>query len=292
MPFGLTNAPATFQELMNQVLALTKPKPTVQALLKDGAIIEVYIDDVVLGTDDVDDQLRLVEDFLRTCDKCNTRVKLEKCAFMQQGIEYLGFQVVGRWWRPVKDKVAQIWKATIRDDKTHGVKDIKAFLGSCNFYGRHIPTFTYSSHLLTDLTKETGPWKWTPEHEAQFQEIKEKLSCLRLLRTPAPDGEFVVITDASLVGGGGTLLQWQRILGAAAKRIADEMQTVGVNRDGSLKHNYDPQEFHLVPIGHCKWKWSSTRANYSTYVPALLSRTFAYFWTKPTVWQQFRRLVM
>ena len=45
----------------------------------------------------------------------------------------------------------------------------------------------------------------------------------------------------------------------------------GVNRDGSLKHNYDPQEFNLVRIGHWNWKWSSTRANYSTYERELLS---------------------
>ena len=49
MPFGLTNAPATFQELMNQVVARMKLKPTLQALLKKGAVIEVYIDDVVWG---------------------------------------------------------------------------------------------------------------------------------------------------------------------------------------------------------------------------------------------------
>ena len=79
MPFGLTNAPATFQELMNQVVARMKLKRTVQALLKKGAVIEVYIDNVLLRTDDADDHLRLVEEFLRTCEECNTRVKLEKC---------------------------------------------------------------------------------------------------------------------------------------------------------------------------------------------------------------------
>ena len=239
MRFGLTNAPATFQELMNQVVARLKLKSTVQALLKKGAVIEVYIDDVLLGTDEADDHLRLVEEFLRTCEECNTRLNLQKCELMQEEIEYLGFQVGWRWWRPVKEKVAPILKASICDDKTRGVKDIRALLGSCNVYRRHIPTFTYSSHLLTDLTKKTVPWKWTPEHEAQFQEIKEKLSSLRLLGTPAPDGEFVVITDASPVGGGGTLLQWKRISGLAARRIADELKTVGVNRDGSLKQNYD-----------------------------------------------------
>ena len=188
----------------------------------------------------------------------------------REEIEYLDFQVRWRWWRPVKEKVAPISKASIRDDKTRGFKDIKAFLRSCNFYRRHIPTFTYSTHHLTDLTKKTVPWKWTPEHEAQFQEIKGKLSSLRVFGTPASDGQFVVITDASRVGGGGTLLQWQQIPGAAARRIADELKTVGVIRDGSLKHNYDLQEFHLVPIGDWNWKWSSTRANYSTHECELL----------------------
>ena len=63
MSFRLTNAPATFQELMNQVVPRMKLKPTVQALLKKGAVIEVYIDDVLLQTDDADDHLRLVEEF-------------------------------------------------------------------------------------------------------------------------------------------------------------------------------------------------------------------------------------
>ena len=155
----------------------------------------------------------------------------------------------------MKEKLAPILKASISDDKTCGVKDIRAFLGSCNFYRRRIPTFTYCSHPLTDLTKKTVPWRLTPEHEAQFQEIKGKLSSLRLLGTPAPNGELVVIIDASLVGGGGTLLQWQRIPGAAARRIADELRTDGVTRDGSLKHNYDSQESHVTPIGQWNWKW-------------------------------------
>ena len=57
----------------------------------------------------------------------------------------------------MKEKVAPTLKASISDDKTRGVKDVRALLGSCNFYRRHIPTFTYSSHLLTDLTKKTVP---------------------------------------------------------------------------------------------------------------------------------------
>ena len=121
------------------------------------------------------------------------------------------------------------------------------------------------------MTKKTVLWKWTPEHAAQVQEIKAKLGSLRLLGTPASDGQLVVITDASLVAGGGTRLQWQQIPGAGARRIADALRTVRVNRDGSLKHNYDLQELHFIPIGHWNRKWCSTRANYSMYERELLS---------------------
>ena len=63
MQFGLTRAPATFQELMNRVVARMKLIPTVQALLEKATVIAVSIDDVLLGTDDADDNLRLVEEF-------------------------------------------------------------------------------------------------------------------------------------------------------------------------------------------------------------------------------------
>ena len=148
-------------------------------------------------------------------------------------------------------QVAMILQATIRDDKTRGVKDIRSFLGACNFYRRHVPNFTYSSHLLTDLTKKHKKWHWGEKEAKQFQELKEKLGNVGMLGTSSSEREFVVITDASLVGGGGTLFQWQKLPKLVACTVAEELQkTLGINRDGTLKHNYDPSRWHLVPIGH------------------------------------------
>ena len=60
MPFGIANAPALFQELMNQIIALCKRRPAVQELLRRGAVLEAHIDDVILGTNTIDDHLLLL----------------------------------------------------------------------------------------------------------------------------------------------------------------------------------------------------------------------------------------
>ena len=271
MPFGLANAPATFQELMNQIIAIMERRPKVPQLLRKVAVIDAYIDDVFLGSNTTEDHKALIDEFLSVCDECNTRVKIEKCEFMREVVEYLGFEVGYQWWKPVKDKVAPLLKATIRDHPIQGVKDMQAFIGSCNFHRRHIRNFTYSSVLLTNLTKKSEKWECTRAHQAEFEQLKSKLASLSILGVPRADGEHVYISDASDEGGGGSLYQWQGINEGAVERIRSELKTAGIDRDGSLKHTYDCNEFHFVLPGHWNWKWNLARSVYSVYERKLLA---------------------
>ena len=68
MPFGIANAPALFQELMNQIIALCKRRPAVQELLQRGAVLEAHIDDVILGTNTIDDHLLLLRSSWRNAN--------------------------------------------------------------------------------------------------------------------------------------------------------------------------------------------------------------------------------
>ena len=56
-------APALFQDLMNQVMALCKRRWAVQELLQPGAALEAHIGDVILGTNNIDDHLLLLQEF-------------------------------------------------------------------------------------------------------------------------------------------------------------------------------------------------------------------------------------
>ena len=99
--------------------------------------------------------------------------------------------------------------------------------------------------------------------------MKKKIASSNCLGVPRPKGEIVLITDASDVGGGGTIYQWQELNPAELTHC--HYPTSGLNRDGSLKHDYPTSEWRLVPLGHWNWKWNQARSNYSTYDQELLA---------------------
>ena len=87
MPFGVANARALFQELMNKILSILRRRPKVQELISRGAQMEAHIDDVCLGTSTQEDHLILFGQFFAVCQENHTRLKLEKCDFMQETMQ-------------------------------------------------------------------------------------------------------------------------------------------------------------------------------------------------------------
>ena len=84
MPFGLTGAPATFQRLMNLVIAGLNLE-----------ICLVYLDNIIVFSAVVDehfDQLRADLERLRCA---RLKVKPSKCRFFQRSVSFLGHIVSG-----------------------------------------------------------------------------------------------------------------------------------------------------------------------------------------------------
>ena len=114
MPFGIANAPALLQELMNQIIALCKRRPAVQELLQHGAVPEAHIDDVILGTNTIDDHLLLLREFYTVCQENHPRIKLEKCESLKTKTDYLGFHIGDGWWKPQDQKMKPLMDFDLR----------------------------------------------------------------------------------------------------------------------------------------------------------------------------------
>ena len=93
----------------------------------------------------------------------------------------------------------------------------------------------------------------------------------KCLGVPGAQGGIIVVTDASNVGSGGRLFQWQAVEKEEFDSAIIQSGTDGLNRDGTLKHSYLDDKWVLVPLGHWNWKWNQARGNYYTYWQELLA---------------------
>ena len=92
--------------------------------------------------------------------------------------------------------------------------------------------------ILTDLIKKSTLGAWVLNKQQAVDELKCKVANAKCLGVPKAQGKIILVTDASNVGGGGTLFQWQ---GLEKKEFSSAIFKRGT--DG-LKRRWDP-EAHL-----------------------------------------------
>ena len=85
------------------------------------------------------------------------------------------------------------------EDPKKGLHDVRRFIGASNFYRRHIKNFTYTSAIRTDLIKKDTTWRWGPQKQQGFDELKDKVANAKCLGVPRAQGEIMLVTDASNV---------------------------------------------------------------------------------------------
>jgi hypothetical protein len=139
MPFGLTNAPATFQCLMNQIFQ--------HALRK---FVLVFFDDILVYSTTWKEHLTHLESILQVLQQNTLYVKLSKCAFGVEEIEYLGHVVSGRGVAMETTKVEAVnnWPTP------KNLKQLRGFLGLTGYYRRFIKSYAKIAAPLTDLLRK------------------------------------------------------------------------------------------------------------------------------------------
>ena len=239
MPFGLCNAPATFQQLMDLVLA---------GLLWSHCL--VYVDDVIiLGRDFAEHTANLRSVFQRLRD-ANLKLKPAKCSFLQSQVRYLGHIVSqdGVAPDPTKTDRVKMWPCPTN------TQEVQRFLGFGNYYRKFIRDFATIAKPLYRLTEHRGIFTWTQDCQEAFDILRLKLVTAPMLAYPDYTKPFILDTDASDVGMGGVLSQvgddgHERVVAFGSKLLTKAERSYCVTRRELLAVVTFTQHFRPYLLG-------------------------------------------
>ena len=242
LPFGLTNAPATFQQMMNDLL-----RPFL------GKFVVVFLDDILIYSRSLSEHvqhIRTVLDVLRT-EKLYA--KASKCEFFKKELLYLGHIITRDGIRVDPEKLDKVRNWPILKN----VRQVKSFLGFTGFFRKFIKEYSKVAAPLTQLLKggrngpkRSGPRRkanpsveWNERLDKSFKALKHLVTTAPILHIVDPSKPFVVETDASDYAIGAVLYQDGRPVAFESKKLSD------------AEMHYPPYEKELYAVIHALKKW-------------------------------------
>lgn len=205
LPMGLTNAPAEFMRLMED---------TFRGELN--IFVLAFLDDIMVFSKTLEEHEKHLRVVLQRLRDRRLFIKLSKCAFFRQEVEFLGHRVGRQGTRMMQDKLDAILKWPEPKSK----KEVEQFLGLAGYYRRFIAHFSKIASPLSELcgtlkktrgiaksTLPIKPFVWEDRQKEAFATLKKAVSEAPCLALPDPELDFIVHTDASGYGTGAVLMQ-------------------------------------------------------------------------------------
>ncbi|KAA0052251.1 hypothetical protein E5676_scaffold113G00550 [Cucumis melo var. makuwa] len=184
MSFGLTNAHVVFIDLMNRVF-------------KDflDTFVIVFIDDILVYSKTKVEHEEHLHQVLETLRANKIYTKFSKCEFWLKKVSFLGHVVSseGVFVDQAKIEAVTSWPRPSR------VSEACSFLGLVGYYRKFVEYFSRIASPLIQLNRKGTPFVWSPASERSFQELKQKLVTVPILRVSDGSGTFCkanVVADA------------------------------------------------------------------------------------------------
>ena len=166
----------------------------------------VYLDDILIYSENMGDHIKLVQKVLDKLEQHNLAVSLKYLVFHKEEVKFLGYivkiSVVTMSERKVK---------SIRDwAHPRSGKEVQIFISFANFYRRFIKDFLKIWKPITKMLKgDPKAFRSGREQVEAFEELKERFTPVPVLSHFYRGRGTVVETDASNFALGCVLSQYQ-----------------------------------------------------------------------------------
>jgi len=139
MPFGLTNSPSNFQSLMNK-----KFRPQIRNF------VLVLFDYILIYSKAWEGHIKYVDKFIQFLENNQFYVKILKCDFGKQEVDYLGHIVSNEW----VNLEPQNMQAITRWPIPKNMKSLRGFWGITNYYKKFVKNCACIAGPLIYLLKK------------------------------------------------------------------------------------------------------------------------------------------
>ncbi len=155
-----------------------------------------------------------MEETLTCSGNAGFQVNADKSEFFSKALKFLGFVLTPEGYQPTPKHV----KAILAISTPTNIKDVRHFLGVCNFIKNHIPGQAALMEPITRLMKKDVKFAWEEEQETVFKLIKKKVAEAIMLMYPDPAKTFHVYPDmSSKVTMGAVLVQDGKVVSTFSK---------------------------------------------------------------------------
>src|SRR5258707_2645454 len=151
------------------------------------------MDNILIYSSSLMDHQRIPQEILQTLCSYKLFLRLEKCKFECQEVDYLGLVISKDHiaMDPVKVQGVTDWPQPAK------VKDVQSFIGFMNFYQRFIHDFSEIAHPLHMLTRKSKDWSWGAAKQQAFDVLKSAVTSAPMLAFLSKSGPFCLECDAS-----------------------------------------------------------------------------------------------
>lgn len=196
LSFGYCDSPAEFQKRVVQIL---------QPLIRQDKIV-VYIDDILIPSISVEENLSTLREVLILLRKYNFELNLPKYQFLRTTIEYLGY-IISPSGITLSDRHTNAVQKFPWPKNAH---EVQQFLGLTNYFRKFVNDYATKAKPLYNLLKTSIEIQFDTTYEQAFDTLKRELTSFQVLRLYNPHAETELHTDASAHGLAAILMQKQK----------------------------------------------------------------------------------
>ena len=165
----------------------------------------IYLDDILVASDTPEQHFVDLQTVFSVLSKYKLRISLHKCAFFQDSLTFVVYNISSSGIKPPLDKISAISNFSMPVTST----ELRRFLGMINFFRHMISNFANIAYHVTELIRLNPVSKnlpWTNDSKLSFNNLKHALSSAPTLTVPSSGTtEYQLVTDSSSFAAGAAL---------------------------------------------------------------------------------------